>query len=97
MTAVSDRVSFEEESSMPTFTSQSSNCQAILNPSKYPKSLQIMVECMKCSFLNRALSTAKEVPMRIVTLTFTTTIVNKMNDRVSFELQGGKRITMSKG
>ncbi|CAI9302777.1 unnamed protein product [Lactuca saligna] len=52
--------------------------QAILNPSKYPKSLQIMVECMKCSFLNKSLSIA----MRIVTLAFTTTIVNKMNDRV---------------
>ncbi|CAH1445305.1 unnamed protein product [Lactuca virosa] len=96
MTAASDHVYFEEESSMPTLTSQSSNCQAILNPSKYPEPLQIMVECMKCSFLSRALSTAKEVPMRIVTLAFTTAIVNKMSDTVSFELQGGKRTTISK-
>ncbi|KAL7585994.1 hypothetical protein Lser_V15G44225 [Lactuca serriola] len=96
MTAASDHVYFEEESSMPTLTSQSSNCQAILNPSKYPEPLQIMVECMKCSFLSRALSTAKEVPMRIVTLAFTTAIVNKVNDTVSFQLQGGKRTTISK-
>ncbi|XP_023737216.1 uncharacterized protein LOC111885168 isoform X1 [Lactuca sativa] len=92
MTAVSER----EDSSMPTLTSQSSNCQAILNPYKYPKYLQIMVECMKCSFLNKALSTAEEVPRRIVTLAFTTAIVNKGNDTVSFELQGGKRTTISK-
>ncbi|XP_023737275.2 uncharacterized protein LOC111885229 isoform X2 [Lactuca sativa] len=92
MTAVSER----EDSSMPTLTSQSSNCQAILNPYKYPKYLQIMVECMKCSFLNKALSTAEEVPRRIVTLAFTTAIVNKANDTVSFELQGGKRTTISK-
>ncbi|XP_042753839.1 uncharacterized protein LOC111885171 [Lactuca sativa] len=92
----SNHVYFEEESSMPTLTSQSSNCQAILNPSKYPEPLQILVECMKCSFLSRALSTAKEVPMRIVTLAFTTAIVNKVNDTVSFVIHGGKRTTISK-
>ncbi|KAL7585778.1 hypothetical protein Lser_V15G44222 [Lactuca serriola] len=96
MAVVSNHVSFEEESSLPTLTSQSSNCQAILNPSKYPEPLQIMVECMKCSFLSRALSTAKEVPLRIVTLAFTTAIVNKVNDTISFEIQGGKRTTISK-
>ncbi|CAH1445311.1 unnamed protein product [Lactuca virosa] len=90
MAVVSNHVSFEEESSLPTLTSQSSNCQAILNPSKYPEPLQIMVECMKCSFLSRALSTAKEVPLRIVTLAFTTAIVNKVNDTISFEIQGVK-------
>ncbi|CAI9284980.1 unnamed protein product [Lactuca saligna] len=83
-------------SSIPTLTVQSSNLLADLDSSHYPAALGIIVECLPHSALSKALTASKDVPLKLLSLAFSSAKYNKAKDVVSFEVTGGKVVQLSK-
>lgn len=63
---------------------------AILQPSKYPKPLQIVVEFLAYLCFNRPLTTTCEIPLRILSFAFSKALVQRKDDFVAFDVERGK-------
>ena len=72
------------------------NCCANLDYNRYPESLHILIEFLKSSDLNTALTAHAKVSMKALTKAYTTSKYNTAKNVVEFELETGIRTAISK-
>ena len=72
------------------------NCIANLDYTSYPASLQIIIAFLKSSVLNTALTAHANVSRKALTRAYTTSKYNTAKNVMEFELEIGKRTSISK-
>ena len=72
------------------------NCYAVLDYTKYPETLHVLMEYLKSSVLNTTLTAHARVSMKALTQAYTTSKYNTTKNVVEFELETGVRTGISK-
>ena len=72
------------------------NCSANLDYTRYPESLQILIEFLRSSVLNTALTAQASVSIKSLTRAYTTSKYSSAKNVVEFELETGLRTAISK-
>ena len=88
--------SFMDTGISPTvLTIKHQNCTVSLDSSKYPDPLPILIECLKASSLNKALTCFENVSISSLTKAYTTSKYNSVKNTVVFELENGNKTSIS--
>ena len=89
---MSHEESFMDQSvlSPPTLAIAHQNCSAVLDSSRYPESLHLMIEFLKSSTLNKALTAHARVSIKALTKAYITSKYNSAKNVVEFELVGSR-------
>ena len=72
------------------------NCYADLDHTKYPEPLHVLIEFLKSSVLNTALTAHARVSMKALTQAYTTSKFNSTKNVIEFELETRVRTAISK-
>ncbi|KAL4554680.1 hypothetical protein LXL04_037282 [Taraxacum kok-saghyz] len=82
--------------SAPTLAIAHQNCYADFDHTKYPSGLQIIIEFLKSSILNKALTVHAVVSHKALTKAYSSAKYNSAKNIVEFDLETGKRTTITK-
>ena len=82
--------------SQQTLAIKHQNCSANLDYTRYPESIQILIEYLRSSVLNRALTAQASVSIKSLTRAYTTSKYNSAKNVVEFELETGFKTAISK-
>ena len=72
------------------------NCYAVLDPTKYPDKLHVLIEFLKASVLNKALTAHVAVSRKTLTKAYSSAKYNSAKNIVEFDLESGKRTAITK-
>ncbi|KAL4579731.1 hypothetical protein LXL04_015895 [Taraxacum kok-saghyz] len=80
--------------SNPTIAHQ--NCYADLDYTKYPPTLHVLIEFLKSSVLNKALTAHAVISRKALTKAYSSAKYNSTKNIVEFDLESGKRTAITK-
>ena len=72
------------------------NCFADLDYTKYPPQLHVLIEFLRSSVLNKALTAHAEVSTKALTKAYSSAKYNSAKNVMEFDLETGKRTAISK-
>ncbi|KAL4573482.1 hypothetical protein LXL04_020290 [Taraxacum kok-saghyz] len=71
------------------------NCTVSLDSSLYPDSVKILIECLKASILNTALTAKAKVSISLLTEAYSSAKFDSVKNIVEFEMENGTNIAIS--